>query len=58
VVVAPRGRGMQLATGGAVAEGEWLLFLHADTRLGRGNRHPWLAAGQNTPVRPGGAALA
>jgi len=36
VVVAPRGRGMQLATGGAVAEGEWLLFLHADTRLGRG----------------------
>ncbi len=36
VIAAPRGRGMQLATGGAVAEGEWFLFLHADTRLGRG----------------------
>jgi rSAM/selenodomain-associated transferase 2 len=40
VVASPRGRGMQLATGGAVAEGEWLLFLHADTRLGGG----WAAA--------------
>ena len=36
VVAAPRGRGIQLATGGAVAEGDWLLFLHADTCLGRG----------------------
>lgn len=36
VVAAPRGRGIQLATGGAVAAGAWLLFLHADTRLGRG----------------------
>jgi rSAM/selenodomain-associated transferase 2 len=36
VVAAPRGRGIQLATGGAVALGEWLLFLHADTRLSPG----------------------
>jgi rSAM/selenodomain-associated transferase 2 len=36
VVAAPRGRGTQLATGATVAEGEWFLFLHADTRLGRG----------------------
>lgn len=30
---APRGRGTQLAAGGAAATGDWLLFLHADTRL-------------------------
>jgi rSAM/selenodomain-associated transferase 2 len=33
VVRSPRGRGAQLAAGAAVARGEWLLFLHADTRL-------------------------
>lgn len=32
-IVAPRGRGIQLAAGAAHAHGEWLLFLHADTRL-------------------------
>lgn len=32
VVVAPRGRGAQLAAGAAVAGGQWLCFLHADTR--------------------------
>ena len=40
VMTAPRGRGPQLAAGGAAAEGQWLLFLHADTRLARG----WSAA--------------
>lgn len=33
VVVAPRGRGAQLAAGAAAATGDWLLFLHADCRL-------------------------
>ncbi|UPY37791.1 glycosyltransferase [Sediminicoccus sp. KRV36] len=36
VVLAPRGRGAQLAAGAAMAQGAWLLFLHADTRLGEG----------------------
>ena len=31
-----RGRGLQLARGGALACGDWLLFLHADTRLSQG----------------------
>ncbi len=33
VVRSSRGRGAQLAAGAAAARGEWLLFLHADTRL-------------------------
>ena len=36
VLEAPRGRGSQLAAGAAAAGGEWLLFLHADTRLPAG----------------------
>ena len=36
VIAAPRGRGPQLAAGAAAAGREWLLFLHADTRLGDG----------------------
>lgn len=38
VVDAPRGRGSQLVVGAAAARGEWLLFLHADTRLQPGWR--------------------
>jgi hypothetical protein len=38
VVVAPSGRGPQLAAGAAAASGEWLLFLHADCRLARDGR--------------------
>ena len=33
VLAAPRGRGPQLAAGVAAARGDWLLLLHADTRL-------------------------
>lgn len=36
VVNGPPGRGGQLARGAAVAQGDWLLFLHADTRLDPG----------------------
>jgi rSAM/selenodomain-associated transferase 2 len=32
VLRAPRGRGQQLAAGASAATGEWLCFLHADTR--------------------------
>jgi rSAM/selenodomain-associated transferase 2 len=38
VLRAPRGRGVQLAAGTLAARGEWLLLLHADTRLGVGWR--------------------
>lgn len=33
VIMAPAGRGLQLNAGAAVADGEILLFLHADTQL-------------------------
>jgi rSAM/selenodomain-associated transferase 2 len=33
VIAAPRGRGSQLSSGAVAAEGDWLLFLHADCRL-------------------------
>jgi rSAM/selenodomain-associated transferase 2 len=33
VLAAPRGRGTQLAAGIAASHGQWLLLLHADTRL-------------------------
>jgi rSAM/selenodomain-associated transferase 2 len=39
-VTGPPGRGRQLALGAAAAQGGWLLFIHADTRLDPG----WEAA--------------
>lgn len=39
VVIGPRGRGAQLARGAETTAGDWLLFLHADTRLEAG----WVA---------------
>lgn len=53
VVRSPRGRGVQLRAGAEAASGDWLLFLHADTRLDGAWRdivHAHMAA------RPGGAA--
>ncbi len=38
VIPAPRGRGVQLAAGIAAARQDWILLLHADTRLGEGWR--------------------
>lgn len=36
VEAAPMGRGLQLRAGAEAARGDWLLFLHADTRLESG----------------------
>ena len=38
LIRAPRGRGRQMNAGAAAASGEWLLFLHADSRLPPGWR--------------------
>ena len=49
VIQAPRGRGSQLAVGAEAAAGDWLLFLHADTRLSAGWRE---AAAAHIRSRP------
>ncbi len=49
VLNAPRGRGRQLRAGGAAARGDWLLFLHADTKLGAGWQR---AIAQHVAVAP------
>jgi len=38
VLAGPRGRARQMNAGAAIAQGEWLLFLHADTQLPPGAR--------------------
>jgi rSAM/selenodomain-associated transferase 2 len=47
------GRGIQLAAGAEAAKGDWLLFLHADTRLAPGWRE---AADRHIARHPGKAA--
>lgn len=44
VVTAPRGRARQLNRGAAAVRGEWLLFLHADSRLDARARAALVAA--------------
>jgi rSAM/selenodomain-associated transferase 2 len=53
LVRSARGRGVQLAAGAAAATGDWLLFLHADTRLAPGWRE---AAERHATRHPGKAA--
>ena len=54
VIEAPRGRGIQLAAGARVAASGWLLFLHADCRLGAG----WQDAVGAFVATPGAACRA
>lgn len=53
VVVSPKGRGLQLAAGADAAKGDWLLFLHADTRLAPGWREAVAAHLAQSPTRAG-----
>jgi rSAM/selenodomain-associated transferase 2 len=52
VLDTPPGRGAQLRHGAAAARGDWLVFLHADTRLDPGWSHALLAV---PSASPGGA---
>ncbi|MBK1696298.1 TIGR04283 family arsenosugar biosynthesis glycosyltransferase [Rhodovibrio salinarum] len=54
VVAAPTGRGPQLAAGAKAASGDWLLFLHADTKLAEG----WERVLAEHLARPDAAAMA
>ena len=53
-LIAARGRGTQLAAGAAAASGDWLLFLHADSRLAPG----WEAAVATFVTAPGSGSRA
>src|SRR5216684_4710806 len=52
-IEAPRGRARQMNAGAAVARGEWLVFLHADTRLPSGWRRAIAAADRDPRVNAG-----
>jgi rSAM/selenodomain-associated transferase 2 len=53
VVLSERGRGAQLRLGAEAARGDWLLFLHADTRLGAGWREAAAMHMQRRPDKAG-----
>ena len=54
LVLGPAGRGGQLRRGAKAAQGDWLLFLHADTRLPQG----WVeAVGEHVQSRADQAAV-
>ncbi len=53
-LIAPRGRGTQLAAAAAAAAADWLLFLHADCRLAPG-WEPAVEAFVAAPEAPGRA---
>ena len=53
IVTAPRGRGTQLVAGVALASHDWLLLLHADTRLGPGTAAAVQAHISSDPGRAG-----
>jgi rSAM/selenodomain-associated transferase 2 len=53
VVASPRGRGVQLDRGARAAAGEWIVFLHADTRL----EHGWSQAVSGQPADVVGGAF-
>jgi rSAM/selenodomain-associated transferase 2 len=53
VVASPRGRGVQLDRGAREATGDWLVFLHADTRL----EHGWSQALSSLPAEVVGGAF-
>jgi rSAM/selenodomain-associated transferase 2 len=53
VLNTPRGRGVQLHAGARAAQGRWLVFLHADTRLERG----WDSVLQALPAHVVGGAF-
>jgi rSAM/selenodomain-associated transferase 2 len=56
VVPAPRGRARQLNEGARAARGEWLLFLHADSRLPSDARRA-LCTALSKPARFGAAVF-
>jgi rSAM/selenodomain-associated transferase 2 len=53
VIASAAGRGVQLDAGARAARGEWLVFLHADTRLEAG----WAAALRSLPAAVVGGAF-
>jgi rSAM/selenodomain-associated transferase 2 len=54
LLTAPKGRASQMNAGAKEAKGEWLLFLHADTRLPEGALARLNAMEQDTAIQAGG----